>query len=91
MPRTERPQIKTLPDRIREWDEAAEDDEDFERIKPFDAGAMLAIAETLDAYGSLIRGEKNGRQRLASAMSALRETAEAVLGDDEEEDDDATD
>lgn len=81
----------TLAQRIRAWDEGVEDgglveDGDFEeRVKPYDGGIMLAVADVLDAYGPLLRREEGAGPRFAAAMNGLRETAEAVIDDGEED------
>jgi hypothetical protein len=63
--------------RIREWDDAAEEEEgEFgERLKPFDGGIMLALATFFAAWD-----EENGSpEDLAMAVEGLRETIEAVI------------
>jgi hypothetical protein len=71
----------SIGDRIRAWDEGVEDNdpEGEGARKPFDAGIMLAVADTLDAYAEVIRGEDGAPARLADRMRELHETAEAVL------------
>jgi hypothetical protein len=64
----------TLSQRIRDWDEAVEDDDSSDQMesmsKPFEAGIMLAVADVLERWET---GD------LAEAMRRLSETAEAVI------------
>ena len=65
-------ETKSLSDRIHQWDDWVEDeDEDQEEARrPFDAGIMLAVAKVLERWES---GD------LAEAMRDLTDTVEAVL------------
>lgn len=63
----------SLSDRIRQWDDWVEDEDEGqeEARRPFDAGIMLAVAKVLERWES---GDD-----LAEAMRDLTDTVEAVL------------
>lgn len=64
-----------LGNRIRDWDEAVEDEgaPEDKAMRPFEAGVMLAVASLIDVW------EDGSEPQRAEAMQALRETVREVI------------